>query len=174
MNPLLHRYLRHHDGASAGGVRLIERSCTSNRGTEFEVGLNEMAAAIHQDQADLRGMLVRLGVRPSRTRRTIAWFAASAGAMKLNGRLLTYSPLSRVVELETLSSAVSEKLGLWRALADEVVREPRLDEADLTRLQGRACVQLEALARLHREATATAFVEEPSTADLRFTGGLSG
>jgi hypothetical protein len=96
---LLRLYLRDHDGASAGGVRLVERSHRSNEGTVFEAGFAALRTAIGQDQAELRMILQQLRIRPSRPRRVIAWCAATAGVLKLNGHLLTYSPLSRVVEI---------------------------------------------------------------------------
>lgn len=160
---LLRLYVRDHDGASAGGVRLVHRCHQSNRGTAFESGLAELDTAIRQDRAELSKILQQLRVRPSRPRQALAWCAATAGGLKLNGHLLTYSPLSRVVEIEALSAAVTAKLCLWTALADLSTTDGRLDESTINRLQHDARTQLDSLAGMHRRATGIAFAndEEP-------------
>jgi hypothetical protein len=154
---LLGVYLRDHDGASAGGVRLVHRSRRSNRGTPFEPGLAELEMAIIQDQAEFRQILSDLGIRPSRVKQTVAWLGATAGVVKLNRRLVTYSPLSRLEEIEALSAAVMAKFRLWSALADVAVADDRLDEQTIGDLRQRAGSQLDSLADMHREATAVAF-----------------
>ena len=56
----------------------------------------------------------RLGVRQKKARLAIAAVTEMAGRLKPNGRLIGYSPLSRVVELEGLTIGVT---GQARALA---------------------------------------------------------
>jgi hypothetical protein len=75
------------------------------------------------------------------------------GRLKLNGRLLGYSPLSRLVELETLALGVHGKLALWRSLEQ---LEPALRgtaDGQLAELVGRAERQLEQL-EAYRERAA--------------------
>jgi hypothetical protein len=71
------------------------------------------------------------------------------GRLKPNGRLLSYSPLSRVVELEGLTLGVTGKLGMWRALEQQQPEKPALAEFDLAELIARAGQQLEGL-EVHR------------------------
>jgi hypothetical protein len=84
------------------------------------------------------------------------WGAEKFGRFKLNGRLLGYSPLSRVVELEGLALGVSGKLGMWRALEELQSRQPGLAQIDLTTLIDRAERQRDELEveRLHAAAEA--------------------
>ena len=82
----------------------------------------------------------------------------------MNGHLFSYSPLSRVLELEALSSAVMAKLSLWITLGDRSTADRRLDESKLLTLQRRARSQLDSLAELHRTAAEIAFAMAQPTA----------
>lgn len=77
---LLGRYVRDHHGASAGGVRLVQRCLRSNEGTAFEPGLAALDTAIRQDRDELTTILHQLRVRPSTPRQVLAWGAAIVGA----------------------------------------------------------------------------------------------
>lgn len=154
---LLALYLRDHDAASAGGVRLVERCQRANVGTPFAAPLADLAVEITQDQAQLRVMLHELGVAPSRVKRAMAWGASNLGALLPNHRLVEYSPLSRVIELEALSSAVMAKVRLWSALAALAAGDGRLEPAALEGLLARGHAQLDVLAGLHSMAVELAF-----------------
>ena len=84
-----------------------------------------------------------LGVRADRLKVVGAWAAEKLGRFKLNGRLVGYSPLSRVVELEALMLGVHGKLALWRSLQE--LEFAQLDAAALRDLEERAVSQLESL-----------------------------
>lgn len=156
---LLALYLRDHDGASAGGVRLVERCRHSNAGTSFAAPLADLAVEITQDQAQLRGIMHDLDITPSRVKRTAAWVAANLGELVPNGRLVAYSPLSRVLELEALSSAVMAKLRLWHALGELASRDGRLEQTALEGLHERGVAQMDTLAALHAMAVDLAFTQ---------------
>ena len=55
---------------------------------------------IEEDVDALRDLMARLGVKPDRVKEAMGWTAEKLGRLKLNGQLLGYSPLSRLVELE--------------------------------------------------------------------------
>jgi hypothetical protein len=97
----------------------------------------------------------RLGIRRDPVKRAAAWGAEKVGRLKLNGQLTGYSPLSRVVELETLSLGVAGKLGLWRALRD--VAPGGIPADDLERLIKRAERQRRGLETQRRRAAEIAF-----------------
>jgi hypothetical protein len=80
--------------------------------------------------------------------------------LKLNGRLLRYSPLSRLVEVEGLSIGVEGKLSMWRALRRLARTEPRLQAFDFDALIARAEAQRTALERLRLLAADTAFADK--------------
>jgi hypothetical protein len=99
----------------------------------------------------------RLGVRVDRAKVMAGWIAEKLGRLKLNGRLLSYSPLSRLMELELLILGVTGKLALWRALLLLAPTNPRLDHDELERLIGRAAAQLVELEGLRERAAVDAF-----------------
>jgi hypothetical protein len=79
----------------------------------------------------------RLGVRKKQVRLGMAWVAEKAMRLKPNGKLIGYSPLSRVTELEGLTMGITGKLELWRSL--EAVRDgSALSDVDLEKLIARA------------------------------------
>ena len=85
-----------------------------------------------------------------------AWTAEKAGRLKLNGQLLGYSPLSRLVELEGLSLGVTGKLCLWLGLRAAYQDDPRLTGFDLEGLAKRARDQRQRLERVRRKAAVEA------------------
>jgi hypothetical protein len=97
----------------------------------------------------------RLGVAKDRSKLIAAWAAEKLGRFKLNGRLLGYSPLSRVEELELLTLGVEGKLLLWEGLA----RVAGIEEAQLPvdRLIERARRQRGVLQEIRLEAVELAF-----------------
>lgn len=154
---LLHIYLRDHEAAAAGGVRLAERCASANLRTSYGQELARLAAAIQADRDALRQVCTDLSVRFSRLKKIAAWSGATLGRLKFNGRLLKYSPLSRVVELEALSAGVTAKLRLWQSLLSAAEHRPQLDRASIIRHVTEANEQLIALATLHELAVGEAF-----------------
>jgi len=153
----LQRYLSDHDAAAAGGNELVQRCRRANEHTVFAHALTDLERAIVRERVIVRDLLLQAGGRPSRVKRAAAWFGASLGRLPLNGHLLTYSPMSRVLELEALSAAVTAKLRLWQTLADLGTHDRRFDEARFRELAQQARAQLVALEGLHRIATELAF-----------------
>ncbi|HEX2258878.1 MAG TPA: hypothetical protein VHJ40_03950 [Actinomycetota bacterium] len=66
---------------------------------------------------------------PSRVKVAAVRLGERLGRLKLNGRLLRYSPLSRVVELEGLYLVSHMRLMLWQALG-QLVQSERLKGVD--------------------------------------------
>jgi hypothetical protein len=98
-----------------------------------------------------------LGVGTDRAKVALAWLAEKLGRLKLNGRLLSYSPLSRLMELELLELGVTGKLALWRALHRLAEEDARLDRAELERLIDRAAAQQKEIETLRQRAVTDAF-----------------
>ena len=85
------------------------------------------------------------------------WGAEKLGRFKLNGRFFSYSPLSRVVELEALALGVRGKLAMWNALRELRDELPQLHDFDLDGLITRAESQLERLESHRLRAAGEAF-----------------
>jgi hypothetical protein len=94
-------------------------------------------------------------VPPSLLKTAVARVGEKLGRLKLNGRLTSYSPLSRFEELELFSVGVEGKRLLWAILDDRA--DPRLAPFDFPALQRRSEEQ-RAEIEVHRRAAAqTAF-----------------
>ncbi len=145
-------YLNDHLGGSAGGIELARRLCRSNKDAEYGPPLEDIVRQIEEDIASLRDIMARLGVEEDRIKQAGAWAAEKVGRLKLNGQLLGYSPLSRMVELEGLTLGVAGKRSLWVALHTTHGQDPRLSGVDLERLIERAGDQRQTLERLRLRA----------------------
>ncbi len=84
------------------------------------------------------------------------WTGEKIGRLKLNGRLLGHSPLSRLEELELLSLGVGRKLLLWRSLHHAVQAGGGVFDTDLETLIKRARSRRRLLERLRLRAAAQA------------------
>ena len=73
------------------------------------------------------------------------WAGEKAGRLKLNGRLLTRSPLSGLEETEMLRLGVEGKAAGWRTLRAVAERDRRLDAGQLDELLARAARQSDTL-----------------------------
>ncbi len=153
---LLGIYLNDHLAGSVVGVALARRIAKQNSGNEYGREIAEVAEEITADQAELRRIMDRLGIRQKRTRLAIARVMETISGIKPNGRLVGYSPLSRLLELEGLVIGISGKLALWRSLERVENGDAVLDEADLMQLIARAESQRERVEALRVRAAAEA------------------
>jgi hypothetical protein len=145
-------YLNDHLAGSITGRELARRTLQSNRGTEYGVVLEAVLADIEEDAETLADVMRRLDVGSDRIKEAFGWAGEKLGRLKLNGQLLGYSPLSRLLELEGLVLGVSGKLALWQALRPMVGDDPRLEGIDFEALAERAKEQRRTLERLRRRA----------------------
>jgi hypothetical protein len=151
----LHIYLTDHLAGSVAGIELARRCANSNKGNEFGHCLQTtLIPAIEEDQATLKGVMKRAGASENRLKNAMFWAGEKVGRVKFNGELTSYSPLSRLVELEGLTSGVVAKLSLWQCLRE--AGDPRLSAVDLTELIARAEEQLKGLEVQRRKAAALA------------------
>jgi hypothetical protein len=156
---LLPIYLNDHLAGSSVGRDLARRAAGANRGAELGDFLTDLAAQIEADRAQLEDVMVRLQVEPDRVKLGAGWLAEKAGRLKLNGRLVSYSPLSRVLELEALALGVRGKLMLWRALAIAAPSQPRIADVDFAHLIERAESQLAGIDEHHARAVTVMLAE---------------
>ena len=131
-------YLNDHLAAATAARDLARRSAGSNRGSDYGPFLDRLAGEIEEDRESLLEIMKALDAGIDRVKVFAGWGTEKLGRLKLNGRLLGYSPLSRVEELEALALGVQGKLALWRALETLAPRESRLARFDLDALIARA------------------------------------
>jgi hypothetical protein len=152
---LLAIYLQDHLAGSTFGTELARRIRNENEGTELGEYLARVTREIEEDRAALTSIMDALDVHANPLKNTLFWTAEKALRLKPNGSLTSYTPLSRVLELESLISGVNGKLALWQALRVIAERDTRLDPARLDELAARATAQ-EAGLREHQRAAAKA------------------
>jgi hypothetical protein len=131
-------YLNDHLAGSTVGHELVKRAASSNEGTDYGTFLSELEHEIAEDRASLVRLMERLDIKQDRLKTTGAYIAEKFGRLKPNAHLTSYSPLSRVVELEFLMLGVTGKLGLWRALLAVAHADDSLDAQELGALAERA------------------------------------
>jgi hypothetical protein len=154
---LLGIYLNDHLTGATAGLELFRRATGSHRGTEAGPVLERLTAEVEADRDTLLGIMRALDL-PVRQYKVIGgWAAEKAGRLKLNGRLLSRSPMSSVVELEGLYLGVLGKAAGFRLLRALVDDEPRLDALVLDQLIERAERQAGELEELRLRAAREAF-----------------
>jgi hypothetical protein len=162
-NPrLLSIYLNDHWAGSTGGAELAKRAAGANEESEYGPELQKLAEAIEEDREALSRVMDDFDVGKDPVKQAGGWLAEKVGRAKLNGQLVGYSPLSRLVELEGLHLGVSTKLSLWQILRANF--GPRAGGEDMDALIARAESQLSALEDLRMRASAEAFAEEEQVA----------
>ena len=150
-------YLNDHLAGSTVGVELSKRAASGNEDTEYGTFLSELSHEIAEDRASLERLMERLDVKKDRLKTTGAFLGEKVGRLKPNAHLTSYSPLSRVVELEALTLGVTGKLGLWKALIAIQDRDDRLDPEELRVLAERAEAQRAGLEEHRLRATTETF-----------------
>lgn len=109
-------YLNDHLALMVGEIDLAARAESSNRGTPLGEFLHRLAVEVEAQKSIVGDLIRRVGGSESVVKKGTAWFVEKLGRLKLNDSVLTYSDLSRVIELETLSAAVQERVALWDTL----------------------------------------------------------
>jgi len=146
MNPrLLRIYLQDHHAASAGGLALARRALGAS---------HPLVQQIASDRDALERVMGQLSTSPNRMKVEMVRMAERVGRLKLNGKLVSRSPLSSVIELETLVVGVRGKEALWTALQRADVS---LEDIDLEALAESARAQGVELETLRLNAAAEAF-----------------
>ncbi|HYG66130.1 MAG TPA: hypothetical protein VD838_00675 [Anaeromyxobacteraceae bacterium] len=154
---LLTIYLQDHLALATAGIRLARRCRGENREGELARFLDRLVPELEQDRAILVEVAEALGARRDRLKEAVAIVGELLGRLKPNGRIVTYSELSRVWELEALVAGTTSRLSAWDVLARLKAREPRLQGFAFEPLAERAKAQREALERFHRAAAESAF-----------------
>ena len=121
-------YLQDHHAAGVAGSRLARRVAPSDESNQ-PAELSRVVEEIAEDLATLEDIMRELGTKPNGMKDAIARVAERFGRLKPNGRLLKRSPLSDVLELETLVAGITAKQALWVSLRSaKLLPIERLDQ----------------------------------------------
>jgi hypothetical protein len=154
---LLGIYLNDHLGGSTGGLELVRRMARAQADTAAGEPLRQLASEIAADRQTLLTIMRSLGVPVRRYKVAAGWTAEKIGRLKPNGRLRQRSPLSSVIELESLRLGIEGKQACWRVLHQRAQSDRRLDPGQLDDLIARARRQAETAEGLRIEAAAAVF-----------------
>jgi hypothetical protein len=148
---LLATYLNDHLAGATAGRELARRAASNNHGSPLGQFLSVLAQEVDEDRDALLALMAELQIGTDRVKVLGGWAAEKLARLKPNGRLLSYSPLSRLLEIEGLLLGVRGKLALWQALEVIQPHEPGLATTDLAALAQRAERQLSELEQHRRE-----------------------
>ncbi|MFE9749021.1 hypothetical protein ACFYOT_29285 [Saccharothrix saharensis] len=167
MDDFLGIYLRDQLAMGVLWRELARRAQRNNRGTELGDVLDGVATAIAEDVETFRSIMDRVGARANPVKTGLAFGAERLGRLKRNGRLTSYSPLSRFEELEFLAMGIDGKKQLWTTLRDLAGLGARLPDIDFDHLIDRAARQRADLEPFRARAGTEAFTRATA-------GGSSG
>jgi hypothetical protein len=146
---LLGVYLNDHLAGATVGLELVRRMAASAEpGAEAAAVVKRLVSEITADGSALVKMMAAMGVKIRGYKVFAAWAGEKAGRLKLNGHMLSRSPLSALEETEMLRLGVEGKATGWRTLRVVAQRDSRLDTGQLDELLARADRQSDTLESL--------------------------
>ena len=160
---LLGIYCNDHLAASTGGIELVSRMLGTHRGTAYERRLAELLDELREERSALRASMAALGLPVRQYKQVASWIGEKLSRAKLNGHLLSRSPLSDLVEF--ISTAVLAKRAGFETLLEIAAVDTRLDAALIERLIAQADKQHHWLADARREVAANVFGGRVGPAD---------
>ena len=161
---LLGIYCNDHLAAATGGIELVSRMLGRHRGTTHEAKLEELLDELREERAALRSAMAALDIPVRQYKQVASWVGEKLARLKLNGHLLSRSPLSDLVEFEFIATAVLAKRCGFETLRVVSAAEKRLDGPLLDRLIAQADKQHDWLADARREVAARVFGGDPGPA----------
>jgi hypothetical protein len=150
-------YLNDHLAGATAGTELARRMARSQRGATGEKELGRIAGEIAEDRDSLLDIMRVLGVAVRRYKVAAGWIGEKAGRLKTNGRVVRRSPLSSLLELESMRLGVEGKASGWRTLRELADEDHRLDAGRLDILLARARGQATRLEELRVRRAAEIF-----------------
>jgi hypothetical protein len=150
-------YLNDHAAGAMSGVGLASRIAATHARTSKAAVTADLLDQIRDDRDTLFSIMDRLQIKLKQPRLLGAVIAERLARLKLNGHLISRSPLSSVIEFETLRLGVEGKASGWRALRKMADGDLRLDPAELDELLARAARQSATLEQLRIETASRVF-----------------
>lgn len=157
---MIQSYLGDHlTGATAGRAR-AQKMAEWYGHSELGEELNRVAEELDEEHEHLAGLIDELGLHQALPLRLLARAGEIIGRVKPNGRILSSTPTTPLLELELFRGAVNAKQGLWEVLATHS-DELGLDRATYDGLARQAAEQSRILTNLHALMRDRAFRPEP-------------
>jgi hypothetical protein len=159
---LLAIYTNDHLASSTGGIELVSRMLGEHKGTPYEDRLRQLLDELREEKSALAATMKSLDIPVRQYKQVAAWVAEKGSRAKLNGHLLSRSPLSSLVEFEFLASAVRGKRSGFETLRIVAEVDPRIDKVLLDGLIAQANRQYHWLTEVRREVAAGIFGGDPA------------
>ncbi|MBD0292899.1 MAG: hypothetical protein ICV70_04915 [Jiangellaceae bacterium] len=156
--PLLGIYLNDHLAGATGGVQLARRLARAERNSPLGPTLARLADEVAEDRQGLLELMAEFGIPARQYKVAAGWVAERVGRLKLNGRLVSRSPLSTLLELELLRLGVEGKAAGWKTLKVVAAARGSASVERLDGLIGRALEQSQTLEDLRVRTAADVFV----------------
>ncbi|MFC9815036.1 hypothetical protein ACFVJM_23495 [Streptomyces virginiae] len=153
-------YLNDHLTGANGGVELLRRTAEAHQGGVLGTSLQSLGEQVAQDRQSLLTLMADLDVPVMRTMAALGRIAEKVGRLKMNGRVLSRSPLSDVLELEAMRLGVEGKAACWRSLRSLARTDPRIDVSLIEELIVRAEQQIRALEAMRSACASQLFARE--------------
>jgi hypothetical protein len=164
-NPdLLGVYCNDHLAAARGGIELVGRMIGRWRGTRFEQPLEQLLDELREERNGLRSTMASLGVPVRQYKLAAIWLGEKLSRAKLNGRLVSRSPLSDLIEFEFIAIGVLAKRAGFETLREIAEVDGRVDAGLFDRLIQQADDQHTWLIEARREVAADVFGGRPEAA----------
>ncbi len=169
-NPeLLGVYVNDHLAAATGGIELVCRMLGVHRGSVWQGPLEQLLDELREEKSSLLGVMRALGIPVRQYKQLGVWLAEKVTRVKFNGRLVSRSPLSDLVEFEFLASGVRAKRSGFETLRIVAEVDDRIDKREFDRLIDQAHRQYQWLTDARRDVAAAVFGGRPAAAER--TGG---
>ena len=162
---LLGVYCNDHLAAATGGIELVSRMLGQHRGTSLEPRLEQLLDELREERGVLASSMAALGLPIRQYKQVASWVGEKLSRAKLNGHLLSRSPLSELIEFEFITAAVLGKRAGFETLRAVAEVDPRLDAGALERMVAQADKQHDWLADVRREVAARVIGGNPGPAD---------
>lgn len=156
---LLRIYMNDHLASATAASEVAKRMAASNLSSELGRFLDRCVVEFKEEAQHLEETISASGLPVGHHKKAAGWLGEKAGRLKLNGRLIGYSPLSRIVELEGLLLLNEANLSLWHRLRDDIGGP--FDAGPLDRFIDRGMERRDSLSAYLSEASKVAFGSEP-------------
>ncbi len=137
----LEAYLNDHLAGSTGGLELARKMVHESNDVSERTILQDITREIEEERVILKDTLRALSCKESSAKKAAGWLAEKVAAVKLSPAL--HDPgLTRILELEALSTGVTGKRCLWQNLNLLRSKDERLEPFDFAALRRLAETQL--------------------------------
>ncbi|WP_182113626.1 MULTISPECIES: hypothetical protein [unclassified Actinotalea] len=112
----LSTYLNDHLAGAVAGSHRMRRTAEALARTPVGPGLTRVADEVEGEREELRALIGDLDLVQARPKQVATWAGERLARLKTSGAGLQREPLTALLEVELLRSAVVGKRGLWQTM----------------------------------------------------------